>query len=89
VDFWERRMRLDRFKRLSRVLSSRALSSRAFRVTRSERGADGAAVAARGGRGWTVTLAEAETVVAEQWTVGRELSDSQLDHVNGGWCAHK
>jgi hypothetical protein len=82
-------MRLARIRRLFRILSSRALTSRAFRAAPSDRRADGAAVAAAGGRGWTVTLAETETVVAAAWTVGRELSDSQLDHVNGGWCAYK
>jgi hypothetical protein len=28
-------------------------------------------------------------VEGDGWPVGVELSDSQLDHVNGGWSAYK
>jgi hypothetical protein len=31
----------------------------------------------------------AEAWAVAPWAVGRELSDSQLDHVNGGWSAFK
>ncbi|MBV8187663.1 MAG: hypothetical protein JOY64_35605 [Alphaproteobacteria bacterium] len=87
-------MRLDRIKRLSRLLTSRVirvdLAPAADSSPRAARGVDAAAVAATDQRGWTIAVAHAETVVAtEAWTIGRELSDSQLDHVNGGWGAYK
>ena len=95
-------MRLDRIKRLSRALGFPAFSSgvpnsRMLGVNLApsaessghlECAADSAPVAVAGRRGWTVTLAQAETLAAEAWTVGRELSDGQLDRVNGGYGSY-